>query len=99
MLWENAQTGGALPELYRIILSQQGEKYYKRFPINIARRIDKSFLILERNPFGDADIKPLAGNIRRYRIRVGDLRIIYQVNKAKKFVLVSAILPRDQAYK
>lgn len=65
----------------------------------MARRIDRAFLLLEKDPFASGDIKILAGLIKRFRLRVGDLRIIYQVNRTKKLILVSVILPRGEVYK
>jgi len=88
-----------LPAQYEIVLSKQASKYYKKVPIKIAKRIDRAFLILENDPFDGGDIKILAGKIKRYRIRVGNIRIIYQVNSPQKRVEVSAILPRGEVYK
>lgn len=88
-----------MPGQFEIVLSRQAIKYYKRLPLNLARRIDRVFIILEENPFFGADIKLLTRKPLRYRLRVGDLRIIYQIDKVKKLVLISAILPRGEAYK
>ncbi len=88
-----------MPEQFKIILSRQAIKYYRRLPINVARRLDRAFLSLEKNPIFDSDIKQLKGKDKRYRSRAGDLRIIYQLNKKKKLVMVSTILPRGQVYK
>lgn len=45
----NVRHGGILPKQYKIILSKQAAKYYKRLPIKNARRIDRAFIILEDN--------------------------------------------------
>lgn len=88
-----------MPEQFEIILSNQAAKYYQKLSKNQVRRIDKSFLILEKDPIGSCDVKILSGKPKRFRLRVGDLRIIYQVNIIKRKILVSVILPRGQAYK
>lgn len=84
---------------FEIILSKQAAKYYQRLPVNLARRFDRAFMLLEDNPFHGVDVKLLKNLFGRYRMRIGDLRVIYQINKVKKQVLISTILPRGDVYK
>lgn len=91
--------GGKLPERFEIILSKEAQKYYKRIPLSIARRLDRAFVLLEENPISGGDVKPLKGDKTRYCLRIGDLRVTFQINKIKRLVLISTILPRGQAYK
>lgn len=44
-------------------------------------------------------IKPLKGMTGKYRYRIGNLRVVYEIDSAKRIVYVLAILPRGQAYK
>lgn len=88
-----------MPAQFEIVLSKQASKYYKKVPINVAKRLDGAFLVLEENPIGGGDIKMLTGKLKRYRMRVGDVRIVYQINVGLKRVEVSAILPRGEVYK
>lgn len=88
-----------MPVQFEIILSRQAAKYYKRLPNNIARRIDRAFILLEKDPWAGLDIKPLKNMSGRYRLRIGDLRIIYTISKNEKQILVSTILPRGEVYK
>lgn len=53
---------------------------------------------MEVNPFGAADIKPLRGMPGTYRLRVGDLRIVYEVDRQARVVNGLAIIPHGQAY-
>ena len=84
---------------FEIILSKQAVKYYQRLPLNIARRLDRAFLKLELNPLSGGDIRPLSGRLSGYRLRIGDLRVIYQIDKENRLVFISAILPRGDIYK
>lgn len=84
---------------FEVILSKTAFKYYRRVDRKIARRLDYAFLHLERNPWGEADIKPLQGVENKYRLRVGSLRVIYGIDIEHRQVRVFAILPRGQAYK
>lgn len=88
-----------MPEQFKIIFSNQAAKYYQKLSKNQARRIDQAFLVLEKDPIGLSDIKILSGKPKRFRLRVGELRAIYQVNIIKRKILVSVILPRGQVYK
>ena len=88
-----------MPEQFEIILSKQSAKYYKKLSIDEARRLDRAFLLLEKDPLGSGDIQLLSVKPKRYRFRVGGLRIIYQIDTKKKLVLVSTILPRGQIYR
>jgi mRNA interferase RelE/StbE len=74
-------------------------KYYNKVSINIAARLDKCFTSLESDPVNGVNIKHLKGIAGKYRYRVGDLRVIYEINVPEKIVYVMAILPRGQAYK
>jgi len=88
-----------LPERFEIILSNQAAKYYKKVSKSTAARIDKSFLELEKDPVSSGDIKIISEKPKRFRLRVGNLRIIYCLDLDKRHILVSAVLPRGQAYK
>jgi len=84
---------------FEIVLSKQAAKYYQRLPINLARRIDRAFVMLKGNPISGTNIKLLKNLSGRYRLRVGDLRVIYQIDKISKQILISTILPRGEVYK
>jgi mRNA interferase RelE/StbE len=50
---------------------------------------------IEKLPFGD--IKKLKGYKNTYRLRIGDYRIIYQLNNDDT-IIIEAVLPRGNAY-
>lgn len=84
--------------MFEVRLSRRARRYYERGSTDTARRLDRAFDSLEANPFGAADIKPLRGIPGTYRLRVGDLRIVYEVDRQARVVNILAILPRGQAY-
>ncbi len=49
---------------------------------------------IEKLPFGD--IKKLAGFENEYRLRIGDLRVLF--TKENNIITINDILPRGQAY-
>ena len=85
--------------MYEVLLSRQAQKYYERVDSDTASRLNQCLDILVVSPFGGGDIKPLKGRKGTYRFRVGDLRVIYEVDAGRKKVKVLTILPRGQAYK
>ena len=48
-------------------------------------------------PF-EGDVKRIQGREGVYRLRVGDLRVLYSVNLDKRLIEVATILPRGDAY-
>jgi mRNA interferase RelE/StbE len=74
--------------------SNDAMKMFAKLDSNTAGRIIKSLIGLP----GKGDIKPLEGALAgRFRLRVGDWRIIYTIEH--NTVMVSHILPRGDAYK
>jgi len=47
----------------------------------------------------DADIKKLAGYADRYRLRVGDYRVIYEIADDQLIILVVGVGHRREAYR
>ena len=85
--------------MYEVILQSQPEKYYKKVSQSIAEKLADCFENLEKDPFS-LKTKPLSGIHKgRRRYRLGNLRVVYEVNKEKKTVHVVAILPRGDVYK
>ena len=56
-------------------------------------------------PLGDdprrpgADIKKLAGYADRYRLRVGDYRVIYEITDGQLIILIVGVGHRREAYR
>ena len=47
----------------------------------------------------DADIKKLAGYADRYRLRVGDYRVIYEIADEQLIILIVGVGHRREAYR
>lgn len=47
----------------------------------------------------DADIKKLAGYADRYRLRVGDYRVIYEIADMQLIILIVGVGHRREAYR
>ena len=85
--------------MYEVCLSRRAQRYYERVDSDTALRLDRCFEVLTKNPFRGGDIKPLKGMKGVYRFRVGELRVVYEVDFGERAVRVLAILTRGQAYR
>ena len=85
--------------MFKIALSREALKYYNKVSVSTTARLDRCFVNLESDPLKGSNIKSLKGLPGKYRYRIGNLRVIYEVNHASSVVYVLAILPRGQAYR
>lgn len=69
----------------------------KRLPRNVANTIRARLDILAADPFAAPNVKKLVG-VSGYRLRVGDWRILYEIENERVVVLVVAVKPRGGAY-
>lgn len=85
--------------MYTIEYSKDALKTLKRIPRNLTKRIEKKLALIAQNPYEKHNnVKPLVGS-SYYRLRVGDWRIIYEIQDGKLIILVLKIRPRGEAYR
>lgn len=84
---------------FEIILLSQALKFYKKCPQDLAERLNQCFQYLETNPFFGSHIKLLKTKDRLYRYRVGNYRVIYEVDKEQRKVGIFLISLRPSAYR
>ena len=84
--------------MYRIEIEAAAEKRLRRMPGNTAKLIRSKLLALAANPFApNNNVRKLTGR-DGYRLRVGDWRVLYTVDRARAVVAVMVIKPRGRAY-
>jgi mRNA interferase RelE/StbE len=85
---------------YEVLLSESAIRQYKRLSSEMQKRVKSNLGELKNDPYKarpKADIKRLKGPKRDYyRLRIGNYRAIYVVEKQK--VKVAKILPRSSVY-
>lgn len=87
-------------KVYEVLISHDAEKYYKRQDNNTKRRLNKCIDNLGKEPLSGPHIKRLHGELEgKYRLEMGGLRIIYEVNIKKKTVEIKSIGGRGDVYK
>lgn len=82
---------------YRVVLARSASKELDRLPARIHARVIDRLRGLENDPrpFGS---EKLTG-ILAYKLRVGNYRIIYQINDKNHEVKIAMIDDRKQVYK
>ena len=87
---------------YEVLVHRKARDYLEKLPLEIQKRIKAGLKELEDDPITPrpkADICKLSGTQDRnhaYRLRVGDYRVVYGIEKKKVFVTL--IFPRGKDY-
>jgi mRNA interferase RelE/StbE len=85
--------------MYKIEYSKTAIKKLNKSPKNLVKRIQDKLTEIAKNPYGDnPNLKKLVGR-EGYRLRIGDWRIIYEINNDKIVILVLDIDTRGGIYK
>ena len=82
---------------YSVVVTDSVRKLILKLPTGISTRIENSLLQLQENP-RPAGCKKLKGR-NGYRIRVGDYRIIYEIEDFILRVIVIDVGHRKDIYK
>lgn len=81
----------------KISFVKSAEKELLSLNKSLGQRIIQKISLLENNPYGQNSQKLEGG--RGYRIRVGDYRVVYTINKENKTILIIKIGHRREIYK
>ncbi|HLE26055.1 MAG TPA: type II toxin-antitoxin system RelE/ParE family toxin [Thermodesulfobacteriota bacterium] len=87
---------------WKIEVKPTAEKYYRKLNKPTKKRIKEALRKLEEsnNPLFHENVRALTGELKGdYRLRVGDWRIMFTLDRERKVIYVYAILPRGEAYK
>ncbi len=84
---------------YEILLERQAEKELRSLPTQILRRIDKRLLALADEPWPRGAVKLKGKEGEGWRIKSGNYRILYMVDKTQKVIKVYRIKHRREAYR
>ena len=85
--------------MYKITYTAQAAKALLKMPRNTAQMILEKLAQVAIDPFASIpDAKKLQGR-PGYRLRVGDWRVIYEINQDEVVIIVMKIAPRGEVYK
>lgn len=85
--------------MYNIEFTKQAMKDLHRIPKNYVVLIFKRVKQLSANPHNmELDVKKLKGVLNVYRLRVGDYRVIYEIEDKKLLINVVKVQSRGNVY-
>ena len=86
---------------WKVELSKDSLKYLKKLDRKTSQRLLTSLEALEasEHPLSHKDVRPLVGKLRGFhRLRVGEFRLIFELDGADRRIGVLLIIPRGNAY-
>lgn len=85
--------------MYEIEFMKRAVKELRAIPNNSANDIMKKIRALAENPYRqDLDIKKLKGLEKVHRLRVGDYRVIYEINNKRLIITIIKVGSRGGIY-
>lgn len=96
----DAQAGDAAAiEHYSLLLSKDATRTMGKLPKNIRENIDGKLSALAAAPAAvNNNVKPLQGR-PGFRLRIGDWRVLYEIDHRQRRLLVRHVGPRGEGYK
>lgn len=85
--------------MYKIIFKKKALKSLNKLPQNVAKTIREKLEAIAANPYAEhPNTKKLQGR-DGYRLRVGDWRVIYEIQNDELVILVLKVAPRGEVYR
>ena len=84
--------------MYEVYLERSAENDLKRLPTSTFHRIVHQIKTLAENP-RPSGCRKITGSKNDWRIRIGDYRVLYEVNDRAKAVRVMRVRHRREAYR
>ncbi|MCC7352841.1 MAG: type II toxin-antitoxin system RelE/ParE family toxin [Anaerolineae bacterium] len=82
--------------MYRAIFSRRAQKAFLDLPQNQARRVKEAIEDLMREPRAPGTIELQNAPVAQYRYRVGNWRILFDIDDANKVIEILDICKRDE---
>lgn len=80
----------------QVFLHRTAAKYHDRLNEPYRSQVTAALEGLEKGP-PKGDIKPMVGQVGRFRLKIGNYRALFHIEN--NYIVVSRIEPRGQAYK
>ena len=82
---------------FKVIIPPKVDKQISALPDKLFKNVSKQILQLSQNPFPNNSLKLI--NTDGYRIRVGDYRILYDINSKERIITIHRVAHRKDVYK
>jgi mRNA interferase RelE/StbE len=83
--------------MYQLKIKRSAEQDLRRLPRPLFRRINQRILALREEP-RPPGVRKLKGNIEGWRVRVGDYRIVFQIDDTAQTVTIIRVRHRREVY-
>ena len=83
--------------IYKIEYTKSAQKELKKLPKDVTIRVIKALVVLSNDP-KVGNVRPMVG-LSSWRLRVGDYRVIYDINGGKLLILIIKIAHRKHVYR
>lgn len=85
--------------MYRIVYTTRSAKELLKAPKKTAQLIRQKMALVAEDPYAPiSNARKLQGR-SGYRLRVGDWRVIYEIDNEEIIILVLTVAPRSEIYK
>ncbi len=85
--------------MYKVTYKKKAEQALSKLPHNLARRIRGKVDKIALNPYAQHNNVTKLRDRPGYRLRVGDWRVVYDINDGELIILVLKIAPRGKVYR
>lgn len=85
--------------MYKIVFKKEVVKSLGKLPRNVEKTIREKLEAIAANPYAEhPNAKKLQGR-EGYRLRVGDWRVLYEIQNDQLVILVLKVAPRGEVYR
>jgi mRNA interferase RelE/StbE len=84
--------------VYQVVVERQAERDLKSLPGHMFQRVTSAIRSLGDNPRPEG-CRKLVGSRRDWRIRIGDYRVIYEIDDRRRQVRILLVRHRTEAYR
>jgi mRNA interferase RelE/StbE len=84
--------------MYALLIKRSAERDLRQLPRATFERVNKRILALRDDPRPHG-VRKLAGALEGWRIRVGDYRILYQIDDGAQTVTIVRVKHRREVYR
>jgi mRNA interferase RelE/StbE len=83
--------------MYHLRIKRSAERDLKKLPRSLFLRINQQILALRQDP-RPSGVRKLQRNLEGWRIRVGDYRVLYQIDDEAQVVTIFRVRHRRDVY-
>lgn len=85
--------------MFSILFTTSAQKELRKLPVIAIKAIKQKLLELKKDPFTMQNVSKLKQKEAVYRLRVGQYRVIYTIEKQINIITIKKIGHRKDAYK